>query len=94
MDVRPLDGSSDASEDDLDRRHFGHYLIGLAVGVLLAVLVLGFWYVTRPAESRLQWGDEVYTSEAQFKEYLEEKGLSHSTWVARHPGAAPWPGQP
>lgn len=90
MVVRPLEGSFDASEDDVHRGHFGHYLIGVAVGLLLAALVVGFWYLTRPPESTLQWGDEVYTSETQFKEYLDANGLRYSTWVNRHPGADPW----
>ena len=86
---RPLAGSSDASEEAVARRPFG-YVIGLAVGLVLTALVLGFWYVTRPPEPRFEWGGNVYTSKEQFKDYLEEKGLSYSTWVLRHPGADPW----
>ena len=87
---RPLGGSFDVPEDNVDQWRFGEYIIGLAVGLVLVALVLGFWYATRPPEPGLRWGDQVYTSEEQFKEYLEGKGLSYRTWVARHPGAAPW----
>lgn len=64
--------------------------IGLFVGVLLGALLLAGWYATRPAEPGLRWGDTVYTSEEQFENYLRVKGLSYSTWIDRHPGAAPW----
>jgi hypothetical protein len=91
VDVRrPLGGSSDASEDDVGRWRFSEYVVGLALGLVLVALVLAFWYGTRPPEPGLRWGDNVYTSEEQFKEYLEQKGLSYRTWVGRHPGAAPW----
>ncbi len=65
-------------------------VVGLLVGLVLAALLLGAWHVTRPAEPGLRWGNEIYTSEDQFKTYLRSKGLSYTTWVARHPGAAPW----
>ena len=91
MEVRlALGGSSGPAADDVDQMHFGHYVIGLVLGLILAAVVLGLWHVTRPPEHGLRWGGTVYTSERQFKEYLEEKGLSYSTWVGRHPGAAPW----
>jgi hypothetical protein len=64
--------------------------LGLLVGVVLAALVLGGWYVTSPPQPGLRWGDAVYTSEDEFKAYLRDKGLSYPAWAARHPGAAPW----
>jgi hypothetical protein len=90
VDLRhPLDGSINAPEDRVDQWRFV-YVIGLALGLVLVAFVLGFWYLTRPPEPGLRWGDKVYVSEAQFREYLDDKGLSYRTWVARHPGTAPW----
>ena len=87
---RPLGRSLDASGDDPGRWVLSEYVVGLALGLVLVAVVLAVWYATRPPEPGLRWGDEVYTSEDEFKAYLEDKGLSYRTWVARHPGAAPW----
>jgi hypothetical protein len=88
----PLDGSYATPEQRVDQWRFREYVIGLALGLVLVALVVGVWYATDPPEPGLRWGDEVYVSEAQFKQYLDDKGLSYSTWFARHPGAAPWGG--
>jgi hypothetical protein len=88
--LRSLDGSFETPQDDVDQWRFREVVIGLALGLVLVALVLSYWYATRSPEPGLRWGDDVYISEAQFKEYLEDKGLSYGTWLARHPGAAPW----
>jgi hypothetical protein len=92
MDLRrPLDGSFDVLEHDVDRLRFREVVLGSAVGLVLAALLFGFSSVTQKKQDPgLLWGDTVYTSKDEFQGYLRAKSLSYKTWVARHPGAAPW----
>ena len=67
------------------------YAIGLFGAVVVILVVAGIWFVTQPKqEPGLVWGGTVYSSKAEFKGYLREKGLSYKLWLARNPGAAPW----
>jgi hypothetical protein len=60
-------------------------------GAVLAVLAGAIWFSTQPSEQPgLLWRGTVYTSKQDFQAYLRSNGLSYETWVARHPGAAPW----
>jgi hypothetical protein len=36
------------------------------------------------------WADRVFTSRAQLADWLEARGTSYESWVARHPGLSPW----
>ena len=58
---------------------------------VLAVLMVAAISFGKPTEERaLVWGGHTYTTKQQFKDYLATTGLSYETWLARHPGAAPW----
>jgi hypothetical protein len=45
--------------------------------------------VTRESPG-LVWGDTVYRTRDDFKQFLKSRGQSYETWAERHPGAAPW----
>jgi hypothetical protein len=68
------------------------YALGFfsAAAAVLLVSVIWFGTGTTSEERGLLWGDTVYTSKYDFEDYLKSKGLSYKTWVARHPGDAPW----
>jgi hypothetical protein len=67
------------------------YAVGLLGGLVLALVVAGIYVATEPEPERgLRWGDTVYTSRADFNEYLRSRGLSYKVWLARNPGVAPW----
>ena len=42
----------------------------------------------------LVWADRVFTSEQQFSEWLDSRGVDYAAWVERHPGVAPWEAPP
>ena len=60
-----------------------------AAAAVLVVAVVWFGTQTRE-EPGLLWGNRVYSSKQDFERYLKTKSLSYKTWVARHPGGAPW----
>ena len=40
------------------------------------------------------WADRVFTSRAQLADWLEARGASYESWVARHPNLSPWESAP
>jgi hypothetical protein len=40
------------------------------------------------------WADRVFTSKAQLADWLEARGTSYESWVARHPNLSPWESTP
>jgi hypothetical protein len=69
-------------------RSFAFGFVGASAVVVLALVV---WLGTEVREERgLLWGGQVYTYHREFNGYLKPKGLSYTTWAARHPRAARW----
>jgi hypothetical protein len=73
--------------------------MGLAVIAVLLVMMVFVWLqVARAVKSAkptpplaqptsLVWGNRVFQTETQLKRWVEERGMSYSTWAARHRGA-------
>lgn len=67
------------------------YALGFFSAALAVLVAVAIWLGTRQAEEpALLWGGGVYATKQEFEGYLKSKGLSYKTWLARHPGAAPW----